>query len=308
MSEFRRGLRAAFPGLRRLASFGRPVDGRALATVLAAPEAPPAPPAPPPLEEDPDLSALARGLEDGAPCPEPLLAALAVKVALRRARTDTAEGPASPRTSDLSVRRTGLPDWWEAGENLLLAGPDIQLPELKPNMMYGPPRRAVVVLGARSIFHHFNLGLDDLLVVIGDDANCRVGALSCTGASTVLIGEAATATNWAQFDCRNGGMILVGPDAMWAHGINFMTDDTHAIRDVATGRRLNTYGGCIVIERHVWLGESVRVLGGARIGEGAIVGMGALVKNAVLPPNSVSVGVPARTVRSGVTWSREDLP
>ena len=87
-----------------------------------------------------------------------------------------------------------------------------------------------------------------------------------------------------------------------------MTDDTHAIRDAVTGQRLNTFGGRIVIDRHVWLCEHARVLDGASIGPNSIVGADSLVKRRVVPPNSVAVGVPARIVRSGVTWSREDEP
>ena len=95
---------------------------------------------------------------------------------------------------------------------------------------------------------------------------------------------------------------------MWANGVNLTTDDGHAIRDLETGERLNTYGGRIVIDRHVWLCESVRVQGGARIGAESVVGMDVSVENAVLPPNSVCVGSPPRPVRTGVTWRREDAP
>ncbi len=165
-----------------------------------------------------------------------------------------------------------------------------------------------MVVGARSVFNHVNLGGAGSLVVLGDDLRCQAGAMSCTNASTVLIGEGTTATNWAHVECRNGGMILVGADGMWAHGVSVMTDDTHAIRDAETGRRLNTYGGVVVVDRHVWLGEMSRVLGGARLGAHSILGLDSLAKNVILPPNSVCVGVPARPVRSGVTWSREDAP
>jgi hypothetical protein len=36
--------------------------------------------------------------------------------------------------------------------------------------------------------------------------------------------------------------------------------------------------------------------------------MASLVKKGALPPNSILVGRPAKVVRSGVTWSRKDLP
>ena len=56
--------------------------------------------------------------------------------------------------------------------------------------------------------------------------------------------------------------------------------------------------GC-EIEDHVLVGMNATVLTGAKIGRGSIIAAGALVKeNAVIPPNSLVVGVPAKVVRS----------
>jgi acetyltransferase-like isoleucine patch superfamily enzyme len=49
------------------------------------------------------------------------------------------------------------------------------------------------------------------------------------------------------------------------------------------------------IGRDVWLGAGVSVLGGVTIGNGCIVGAGAVATHD-LPPESISVGVPARVV------------
>ncbi len=46
----------------------------------------------------------------------------------------------------------------------------------------------------------------------------------------------------------------------------------------------------------VWIGNDVRIMGGVSIGDGAVVGAGALVTED-LPPYSVNMGVPAKTVR-----------
>ena len=81
----------------------------------------------------------------------------------------------------------------------------------------------------------------------------------------------------------------------------------HAIRNRETGRRINGFGGRIAIHRHVWLCDNVAVLGGARIGADTVVGAQALVKGE-LAANSVYVGSPPRSVRTGITWTREDLP
>jgi len=54
--------------------------------------------------------------------------------------------------------------------------------------------------------------------------------------------------------------------------------------------------GGIEIEEDVWLGASVTVLDGVKIGKGGVVGAGAVVVNS-LPEYAVSVGIPAKPIR-----------
>nr|WP_082855896.1 acyltransferase [Mucilaginibacter sp. L294] len=52
----------------------------------------------------------------------------------------------------------------------------------------------------------------------------------------------------------------------------------------------------VSIGADVWIGAGCKILGGVTIGDGCVVGAGAVVtKN--LPPNSISVGNPARVIR-----------
>ncbi len=54
--------------------------------------------------------------------------------------------------------------------------------------------------------------------------------------------------------------------------------------------------GTTVIGNDVWIGNHVLIMGGVTIGDGAVVGAGALVTKD-LPPYSINVGVPAKTVK-----------
>ena len=59
-----------------------------------------------------------------------------------------------------------------------------------------------------------------------------------------------------------------------------------------------TIHGCEIAD-HVLIGMNATVLTGAKIGRGSIIAAGALVlENAVIPPNSLVVGVPGKVVRS----------
>ena len=53
--------------------------------------------------------------------------------------------------------------------------------------------------------------------------------------------------------------------------------------------------GGIVIEDDVWVGANVVILDGAVLRRGCVVGAGAVVRGE-LPPYSINVGVPARTI------------
>lgn len=58
----------------------------------------------------------------------------------------------------------------------------------------------------------------------------------------------------------------------------------------------------IVIQDHVWLGMNAIVLKGVTIGEGAIVAAGSVVTKDV-PSHCLVAGVPAKVVKTNVTWS-----
>ncbi len=53
----------------------------------------------------------------------------------------------------------------------------------------------------------------------------------------------------------------------------------------------------VTIGDNVWIGESVSVLPGARIGDGCVIGANSVVVGEI-PPNSIAVGIPAKVIRT----------
>lgn len=74
-------------------------------------------------------------------------------------------------------------------------------------------------------------------------------------------------------------------------GDNFIHDHPDS---VPSKRSLRTRP--VLIEEKVWIGESVCVLPGSKIGHGSIIGAMSLV-NGEIPPYSIAVGCPAKVIR-----------
>jgi acetyltransferase-like isoleucine patch superfamily enzyme/SAM-dependent methyltransferase len=257
----------------------------------------------------PTFLQVTKHLSDGDRCDAQVLAHLAAEIGRRFDRAKLAVHPRLPRFTDLRMRREALPEWWAAGNNVLLASPGCATPDLRVGFFnHPPPRDLIVILGEEVLIHHLNVSGVGGLVALGDKINFHSSAFNAIGDCTILIGELTGATMWSQIDARNGGLVSVGADGMWAQGVELKTDDMHAIRDLHTNQRLNKRGGVIVIGEHVWLCQNTQVMGDATIGADAVVGLGSLVKDVTLPAHSVSVGRPARVVRNDTTWSRMDLP
>ena len=108
-------------------------------------------------------------------------------------------------------------------------------------------------------------------VSIGDD--CHITAINKINiGNNVLIGKKVTITDNS-------------------HG-----KSEHRILSIAPNLRPLYSKGEVVIENGVWLGDKVTILAGVRIGKNAIIAANAVVTKDI-PANSVSGGVPAKTIK-----------
>ncbi len=104
---------------------------------------------------------------------------------------------------------------------------------------------------------------------------------------------------------EDNSQIFIGNDCMFSNHIIVQTSDSHAIYEVASMSRTNPAKN-ISIGNHVWVGPGCRILRGTIIGDNSIIGSGSIVTKEI-PNNVTAVGVPAKVVREGITWSREAL-
>ncbi|MDO4907636.1 capsular polysaccharide synthesis protein [Neisseria sp.] len=118
----------------------------------------------------------------------------------------------------------------------------------------------------------------------------------------IKIGSGTTSTNAVYVTCAEKTSITIGDDCMFATNNQIRTDDSHAIYDLDTGKRIN-HSKDIFIGNHVWIAYGAIVLGGAHIGNGCVLGMHSLAKKQ-FPDNCVIAGIPAKVVRENIFWKR----
>lgn len=122
----------------------------------------------------------------------------------------------------------------------------------------------------------------------------------------IIIGEDTTFTQKVHFNAQeDNSEIVCGKDCMFSNTIIVRTSDSHAILNTETHKRINPAKN-VIIGDHVWIAPSTTIMKGANIGSNTIVGSHTLVTKSA-PSNVLVVGMPAKVVKEGVTWSREDI-
>jgi hypothetical protein len=123
--------------------------------------------------------------------------------------------------------------------------------------------------------------------------------------SVFYLGPGATFTSEARVLPTERKHVIVGSDAMFSSRVAFRTADPHLIYSVQDGERVNP-SRSIWVGDHVWLGEDILLLKGARVGSGSILAARALITKNV-PSNSTAAGVPGKIVNGGIFWTRPSV-
>ena len=104
-----------------------------------------------------------------------------------------------------------------------------------------------------------------------------------------------------------GMEIIMGKDIVMSLDVLFRPTDGHTIIDVQTGKPINMPKFGIHIGDHVWIGQSVTILKDAHIPQDCVIGAHSLVGRKDFLPNSIIAGIPAKTIKSGITWDKRRI-
>jgi Acetyltransferase (isoleucine patch superfamily) len=154
------------------------------------------------------------------------------------------------------------------------------------------------------------------IIIMGNDAVFNMGESPHRVFKTTFIMERTCRINiGSRFSSEHGTVIFaggglnrtvhIGDDCMFSHEIWIRTSDGHIICDQQSGEPLNPSRD-VVIGNHVWLGARSLVFKGARIADNSIVAAMAFVGKTFDHPGLMIGGLPAKIIRSGINWKREN--
>lgn len=222
------------------------------------------------------------------------------------------------RNGDPRLDSNGLPDistfnWHQLGnedcDSWVVAPADSEW-RLRCELHTRPSDRGnIVIYGNRSFASgkHVMWGNDNLLIFCEDQPPPMNVDVYVDGAdSLVSIGSGTTCNQMKLFVQGQGSSVIIGSDCMFAYGIIIRNSDDHSIFDINTGEHINPPDDVEVGQR-VWLCPEVIITKGARIGDGSIIATRSLVTSEI-EPFTLSGGVPAKTLRTNVSWDRPRNP
>lgn len=203
----------------------------------------------------------------------------------------------------------GLPHWWTSNGNALLLPRDKRhnpLPHMQVHPGQNDPRNFCLVLNGTS---DYSIMLWDCggFLYVSESARLGQGQIAFGGGS-VFIGDDVRATARMMINCRNQGIVSFDKDILIGSDVVLMTDDCHTIISIADNRRINPYGGSIFLRRHIWVADSVRIMGNSVIESDTVIGAGAFVRKIFEETGVILAGVPAQVIRRNITWDHRDLP
>lgn len=141
-------------------------------------------------------------------------------------------------------------------------------------------------------------------LIVGDNVKLN-GLLQIAPLSVIEVGDDTFVNRQSHLSAWEGAYIRIGRGCLFSN-VEIRTSDMHSIVDLVSGDRINP-AKSVVVEDHVWLGESVTLYKGVTIGNGSVVG-GHSVVTASVPSYTLVSGVPAKVIKSRVSWQREQMP
>lgn len=168
----------------------------------------------------------------------------------------------------------------------------------------GTNNRVVIASGTKLYNLQIVIHGNDNVLSIGK--NCDIdGFMEMFGnGNEIIIGSRTQISENVRLVAHGGTRIRIGERCVIADLTDIRTTDSHSILN-AEGDRINP-DESIEIGDRVWLTREVMVLKGADIGSDVVIGPRSIITKKI-PPNTLAIGIPAKVVRTNITWVVESI-
>lgn len=198
-----------------------------------------------------------------------------------------------PNIEHRSETEKGYENFFSKGLNCIFDRTEIVFKEKKSS----------IILGDNIILSKCHIEMASFSTLEINDNTQFTGKISIGSYCKVSLGKNITVTSNCRLRVVEATELKIGDDCMIAANVSLRTNDGHPIYDAKARDRINP-SKSIFIGNHVWLADEVLVLKGVNIGNATIVGARSVVTKK-LPSNAICAGVPAKVLRTGVSWERD---
>lgn len=171
----------------------------------------------------------------------------------------------------------------------------------KHNYFYLSGNNNQIIVGTGSQISHvtFELCGGNNRILIGDNVTLRDSTIHFgDGGSLLSIGNDTKIGKGLRMSIYESANIDIGSDCLLSTNISIMNSDAHSIINLNNNHRTNKAMD-VSIGNHVWLGEDVTVLKGAKIQDNVVVGTKSMLFKGIYEGNSIYIGIPARLLVGG---------
>ena len=168
---------------------------------------------------------------------------------------------------------------------------------------HGKNNRLVIGKGCRLSNCRFEFFGDNNQVLIDHDCRGRTLDIWIADGSNIEIKNHSHFVGDIHIASIEGKTVHIGERCLFSSEIVLRTSDSHSIMDMKNNR-INPAED-VWIDDHVWVGQQVMILKGAKIGRESIIGTRALVTGKSFPSNVVLAGSPAKVIKEEVCWHHE---
>ena len=184
------------------------------------------------------------------------------------------------------------------------------------NLGYGSYRKMIIGSSNKIIIGYNTSMSDTLFHIVGHNNTIRIGdnciiGVGCSfwmeGDNIIVdIGDRCTFTRQVHLNAQETSRrIIIGENCMFSNHITVRTSDSHPIYSIHDNERINPAKD-VIIGSNVWIAPDSKIMKGAVIGDNCIIGSNTIV-NKGIPPYCLAVGMPAKIVKEGVYWTRENI-